>query len=89
MVSVAKKVGMGSKAEADKFEAVFDDAVNQEKVRLDMAVAVPGVLSLEGMVAEGGGKGRLRAEQADGIHDFSRLLPRRTARLTSRLKDVL
>ena len=61
---------MGAEAEANQFQAAFDDAVDQEEVRFDVAVAVAGVFSLERVVTEGGRQGCPCAKQIDGTLDF-------------------
>ncbi len=69
-----EEVGVGAEAEANEFEAVCHDPVNQDEVGLDVAVAVAGELPFEGMVAASGGKGPLRTEQINDGHDFPEVL---------------
>ena len=76
MTASSKQVAMRTKTNADKLKLVLHDAVNQDKVWLDMAIAIAGVVSGKRMVAQRGRKGLLRAEK---INDSSYLLKAFTA----------
>lgn len=67
----SEEVGVGAEAEADELELVVDDAVKENQVGFDVAVADAGEFALERMVAEGRLKGALCAEKPDdGLDSF-------------------
>ena len=68
--SVAEDVGVGAEAEADELELVVDDAVKENQVGFDVAVADAGEFALERVVAEGRRKRTLCAEKPDDVLDF-------------------
>lgn len=72
----SKQVAMRTEANADELKLVLHDAVNQDKVGLDMAIAITGVVSRKSMVAQIWRKRLLRAEK---INDSSYLLKAFTA----------
>ena len=70
----SEEVGVGAEAEADELELVVDDAVKENQVGFDVAVADAGEFALERMVAEGRRKGALCAEKPDDGLDFFGIL---------------
>ena len=77
MTASSKQVAIRTEANADELKLGLHDAVNQDKVGLDVAIAITGVVSRKSMVAQIWRKRLLRAEK---INDSSyrinlRLLP--------------
>lgn len=68
-----EKVGMGTHTEANELQLSVVDCVDQNEVRLDVAVAASGVFSLERMVVKRGGEGLPGTEKPDGSLDFFRI----------------
>ena len=73
---VLEQVAVRTEANADELKFGLHDAVNQDKVGLDVAIAITGVVSRKSMVAQCGRKRLLSAEK---INDSSYLLKAFTA----------
>ena len=56
---------MGAKTDAKELELVLNDAVDQNQVGFDMAVAKSCKFALERMVAKGGSEGALGAKKVN------------------------
>lgn len=68
-----EQIGVGAEAEANELELPVVDAVNQNKVRFDMAVAIASVFSLERMILQGWRKRLPGAKQINDRFDFSKI----------------
>ena len=72
----SKQVAVRTEAGADELKLILHDAVNQDKVGLDMAIAITGVVSRKSMVAQRRRQWFLGAKK---INDSSYLLKAFTA----------
>ena len=71
---LSEQVAVRSEAKADEFQTVFHDLVDEDKVGLDMAVAIPRVVAGERMVVERRWKRLLGAEKVDDLCDLPQVL---------------
>lgn len=76
MTASSKQVAVRTEACADELKLILHDAVNQDKVRLNMAIAITGVVSRKRMVAQRRRQWFLGAKM---INDSSYLLKAFTA----------
>lgn len=76
MTASSKQVAIRTEAGADELKLVLHDAVNQDKVWLNVAIAITGVVAGKRMVSQTWRKRLLRAEK---INDSSYLLKAFTA----------
>ena len=70
----SKQVAMRTEANADELKLVLHDAVNQDKVWLDMAIAVTGVVSGKRRVAQRRRQWFLGAKKPDDVLNLCRVL---------------
>ena len=69
MTASSKQVAIRTEANADELKFGLHDAVNQDKVWLDVAIAITGVVSRNSMVAQ---RGRKRLSARRLISGFTR-----------------
>lgn len=74
MTSFSKQVAVRTKTNADKLKLVLHDAVNQDKVWLDVAIAITGVVSRKRMIAQRRRQWFLGAKKPDDVLNLCRVL---------------
>lgn len=69
----SKQVAVRTEAGADELKLILHDAVNQDKIRLNMAIAVSGVVAGKRMVSQTWRKRLPGAEKFDYMHYLARV----------------
>ena len=74
MTASSKQVAIRTEANADELQLGLHDAVNQDKVGLDMAIAITGVVSRKRMIAQRRRQWFLGAKKPDDVLNLCRVL---------------